>query len=275
MRDASNSALCSAWYNKGLSLSRMKLYEKAVDANDKAYELDESFISPLVNKANELRRLELFDESTKCADIILGKDHAKCWTTDTDVSISLCRVLFNKGDILHEMAHKKHHELEEKIGKTKFDDSSVKDYPEIESLLITELEIYEKIWKMPPVALNYKKNKEMVIMRKAMVQHQLERFEDSNENLQMILKINPRHIIALMMKAANYKEMEKPEEVIKIYKEIVSICDEKLKKDDSDLKALKYKRQALEELGDKEGAYECLKKENELLEKGKDKTPQN
>ena len=41
------------------------------------------------------------------------------------------------------------------------------------------------------------------------------------------------------------------------------------------MKALKYKRQALEELGDKEGAYECLKKENELLEKGKDKTPQN
>ncbi len=272
--NASNGSLCSAWYNKGLALSRMKLSKKAIEAYEKSYELDESFISPLVNKANELRRLELFDESTKCADIILRKDLGKIWTTDPHVSISICRVLFNKGDILHYVAHKKQHELEEKIGKTKFHDSSVKDYPEIESLLINELDIYEKIWKMPSVALEYKNNKEMVITRKALVQHRLERFEDSIENLQMVLKINPRDIIALMMKADNYKEMGKLEESVKINKEIVTICDEKLKKDDSDLQALKQKRMVLEELDDKDGAYECLKKENELLQKEKDKTPQ-
>ncbi len=92
----------SSWNNKGIVLSRLKMFEEAISCYDRSIELDSKYANAWYNKANALRNfaqslvdkanddrtnapklvnksIALFDSADKCYDMgetLSGKKHA-------------------------------------------------------------------------------------------------------------------------------------------------------------------------------------------------------
>jgi tetratricopeptide (TPR) repeat protein len=56
----------TAWYAKGLALTRLKLYDQAMDCFDRALSIDKNYAVVWYAKGLALTRLKLYDQAMDC-----------------------------------------------------------------------------------------------------------------------------------------------------------------------------------------------------------------
>ena len=58
----------SAWYNKGVSLYNLDLYEESIECYDESIEIDPCYLGFWYNKGLALKKLGRYEDAIKCYD---------------------------------------------------------------------------------------------------------------------------------------------------------------------------------------------------------------
>ena len=64
----------TAWYAKGLALTRLRIYDEAMNCFDKALSIDKNYATAWYAKGLALSRLRIYDEAMNCFDRSIKND---------------------------------------------------------------------------------------------------------------------------------------------------------------------------------------------------------
>jgi len=198
-----------AWFYKGVVLSALKRYDEAILAYDRALVIDPNSGDVFMNKGNALRDLKRYEEAIQAYDGALA------------IAPNSSDVLIQKGNILYEL-----NRYEEAIQA--YDGALVIDQNNVKALYhkanaLHKLNRHDEAIKTYDKALAIDPTFFFAPYIKSLILRDLERYEEANLACDQVIAINPKHVDVLLNKGNMLYKLNRFEDAIQAYDKVLAI----------------------------------------------------
>lgn len=195
------------WNNKGTTLQELKRYKEAITAYDQAIAVDPEYVSAWISKGNALADLERYEEAIAAFDkaITLDPKHAIAW--------------YNKGTALYDSKR-----FEEAIAA--YDQAIDLDPEYVDALnnkgtALFKLEHYEKAIETYDQAIKLDQDDKTTWYNKGLALNAVERYEEAVTAFNLAIEIDPEFVQAWNSIGNALSNLKRYEDALECYQQVI------------------------------------------------------